>query len=363
MHGEGVPTISGYDCNFTGGLDLNGDEDFDDPGEWLPWAPGALDFWQPPDGYAGGEGNTVMNQDHRVGEAVVPKIGSIAMFEEDDGGSYVYDEDAQQYISVPAGTGTHDRGFFHENADLVVITNDDGSWDAFDGNGFSVKGSLAGAITQTDIYDARQADGSGGRTPVTEIDLAALGASGVFPPNGLLYASHYGMGEGTDAKGVILTNGSELSAPLNVVSEGAVYIEGDYNTVDKKGAAVIGDAVSLLSTAWDGSKGPGVLPVADHTTYNVAIVTGNHETFVGDYNGGLENLPRFHENWGSKNCNIVGSFVNTWYSRYATGKWVYGSDRYKAPRRNWHYDTAFNNVANLPPFTPMAVSAEDVVTW
>ena len=363
MDAEGVTTVSGYDCNFTDGLDLNGDEDFYDPGEWLPWGPGALDLWQPPDGYAGGEGHTVMNQDHSVGEAVVPKIGSIAMFEEDDGGSYVYDADIEQYVSVPIGTGTHDRGFFHDNADLVVITNDDGSWDAFDGSGFSVKGSLGGVVTQTDIYDARQADGSGGRTPVTEIDIGALNASGVFPPNGLLYASHYGMGEGTDAKGVMLTNGSELSAPLNVVSEGSVYVQGDFNTVGKKGAAVIGDAVNLLSNAWDGSKGPGVLPVADHTTYNVAIVTGNHETFVGDYNGGLENLPRFHETWSNKNCNIVGSFVNTWYSRYATGEWVYGGDRYKAPRRNWNYDTAFNSVANLPPFTPMAVSAEDVVSW
>jgi hypothetical protein len=29
----------------------------------------------------------------------------------------------------------------------------------------------------------------------------------------------------------------------------------------------------------------------------------------------------------------------------------------------WDYDPAFNNVAGLPPFTPLAVSAVDVVSW
>ena len=43
--------------------------------------------------------------------------------------------------------------------------------------------------------------------------------------------------------------------------------------------------------------------------------------------------------------------------------WVYGGNRYQAPNRIWTYDTAFNSVLNLPPFTPMAVSADDIVTW
>ena len=363
MDSLGVSTVSGYDSHFTDGLDLNGDGDFYDTDEWMPWAPGALDFWGPPTGYSGGTGNTVMSEDHGVGEAVVPQIGSIAMYEEREGGSFIYDSSTDEYLEVAAGSGTHDPGFFHAKADLVVITKDDGSWDAFDADGFSVKGALAGVVTQDDMYDARQADGSGDRTPITQIDVAALNASGVFPTNGLLYTSHHGMGEGTDAKGVVLTNGSELAAPLTVVTEGALYVHGDYNTVNKKGSSVIGDAVNLLSNAWDGSKSPGNLPVASDTTFNVAIVTGNHETHVNDYNGGLENLPRFHESWSNKKCNIVGSFVNTWFSQYATAKWRYGGDRYKAPKRNWSYDTAFNTVANLPPYTPMAVSAEDIVTW
>jgi hypothetical protein len=171
------------------------------------------------------------------------------------------------------------------------------------------------------------------------------------------------MGTGTDAKGVLLHNGSELAGPLTVVSEGPLYVQGDYNTVNKKGAAVIGDAVNLLSNSWTGSKSKGQLPTASNTTFNMAIVTGNHESFVGHYNGGLENLPRFHEKWSNKDCNIHGSFVNAWQSRYATGHWAYGGDIYQAPRRNWFYDTFFNDVDNLPPFTPRVVTAVDVVSW
>ena len=171
------------------------------------------------------------------------------------------------------------------------------------------------------------------------------------------------MGEGTDAKGVQLVNGAELGSNLTVVTDGAAYVQGDYNTVSKKNAAVMADAVNLLSNAWDGSKVAGTLPIADDTTFNTAIVTGNYVTEGAVYNGGLENLPRFHEAWSNKDCNINGSFVNSWESEFATGLWKYGSDRYKAPRRNWAYDTRFNSVANLPPFTPMAVTAKDVVSW
>ena len=363
MAGFGVTTDSGYDSAFTSGLDINGDGDFYDADEWLPWGPGALETWKEPLGYAGGHGNTVMSDSHGVTEAVVADIESIAMYEEKDGGSYRWDAGTQTYVPSAPGAGTHDPGFFHANADLSIITYDDGSWDAFDGTGISVKALLSTTVKQYSLYDARQASGSGTNTPVTEIDIDKLNASGAFPSNGLLYAAHYGMGTGTDAKGILLKNGEELKAPLSVVSEGSIYVQGDYNTVRKKGASVMADAVNLLSNSWDGRKAPGELPGASETTYNAAIVMGNHESHVGRYNGGLENLPRFHEKWSGVPCNIKGSFVNTWYSRFATGIWKYGGDRYQAPGRNWHYDSDFNTVANLPPFTPMAVTADEVVTW
>jgi len=214
------------------------------------------------------------------------------------------------------------------------------------------------------LYDARQANGLSTKIRVAKLDIGALNGSAGWPTNGLIYAAHYGSSTGFRAKGLQLFNGAELAAPLTVVSENSIYVQGDFNTINKQGAAVIGDAVNLLSNDWDNSKQKGNgLPVAGETTYNVAIITGNQITQGSTYNGGLENLPRFHEKWSGVKCNITGSFVNTWESQYATGAWKYGSDRYTAPIRNWAYDTAFNNVANLPPFTPLAVTAVDVAVW
>lgn len=369
----GVDSDSGYDSDFTEGFDFDEDGFLDGDDDWLPFAAGALDLWDEPEGYADGSGHTVLTGDHDLLEASAPDIGSIAMFEEVDGGDYSLNENTGEYEFAGVGLGTHGKGYFHDNAGLSIIidegTNDfqvfgpDGAETNADGDSYRQLLIDSGAVDLDGIPDMRQSDSQNTDTMVLEIDMALLGAAGLFPDNGLLYAAHYGMGDGTDAKGVLLTNGSELADRLTVACEGSIYLQGDYNTVNKQGASIIGDAVNLLSNAWDGSKTAGNLPTASETTYNCAFITGNYESESGRYNGGLENLPRFHEKWSRKNCNITGSFVNTWDSKYATGDWKYGSDRYKAPRRNWNYDTDFNQVGSLPPFTPMIVNSRQVVSW
>ena len=355
-----VDTVSGYDSNFTDGYDFNGDGDFTDSGEWLPFVAGALEIWDAPDGYAL-TGNTLLTGDHGVSEAVTPNIGSIQMFEASSVGDYFFDSTLDEYVYRGPGAGTHAKGYYHQNSGLsVIISADTNDIRVFDELGNTVPIiDLNGALSMTTIYDARQ----GGDVDLLSVDMDLLSSAVAWPDNGLLYVAHYGMGTGTSARGVELTNGSEIQGGLTVVAEGSLYINGDYNTVNKKGAAVIADAVNLLSNSWDGSKSAGNLPVASETTYNTAIVTGNTTTTLGSYNGGLENLPRFHEKWTTKKCNINGSFVNAWESRYADADWNYGGDYYKAPKRKWYYDEMFNNVENLPPYTPMVVSASDIVRW
>jgi hypothetical protein len=361
----GVPSPSGYDSAFTG-LDLNGNGSYTDPGDWLPFGPGALELWDPPSGYTGGEGHTVLTGEHGVTGATLPGPESTKMFEPAPGGAggnYDWNPTIQQYVPVPPGTGAYQKGFYHGQAGLSVLTLPNGSWVAYDGNGVDVTANLSGVVTTKQMYDARQAGGSANKIWVTQIDMAALNASGKFPSNGLLYAARYGEGTGLLAGGIRLANGAELTGPLTVVSEDPLYIWGDYNTLNKKPAAVIGDAVNLLSNAWNDTKVKGTLPAASPTTFNVAMVTGNHDTSVGGYNGGFENLPRFHENWTGKVCAITGSFVNAWLSQYATGTWAYGGDRYTAPNRQWAYDTSFNDISKLPPFTPVSIALRDVVSW
>jgi hypothetical protein len=365
MNNLGVSTPSGFDSAFTGGYDANANGSFGDPGDWYNWASGAPVYWGPPAGYTNGAGSTVLSGAHGVGEAATPNIGSIRMYDTDPNGAYYFEPASQTYELATAGQGTHSPGYYHANAGLSIITNADGSISAFDATGAEVTADITSAISSVSMYDARQAEGTSASIRLTQIDLTALAATPHWPSNGLVYAAHYGAGNGAAARGVRLVNGAELASPLTVVSENSVYIEGNYNTVEKKGAAVIADAVNLLSNAWDDSKSSSSgLPTATATSYNVALITGNTVTAPGgQYNGGLENLPRFHENWNGVNCRITGSFVNTWSSTYADSPWVIGGNYYRAPTRLWSYDTAFNSVANLPPFTPMAVTAVDVCSW
>jgi len=361
MDAFGVTTDSGYDSDFVDGYDADGDGIYEPgDGDFLPFDAGALEYWDQADGYTEGEGHTLLTGAHGVTEAVAPGINALDMFTEaESGGTHVWDAASGTYVESPGGT--HVRGFFHGEADLVILVMPDGSIQGFDGDGAAVDVPFA---TTESVYDARQ----GGDVPIVKIDLEGLvapadGEELLFPENGLLYVSHYGMGAGDDARGVMLTNGSSIGRALTLATDGAAYVHGDYNVDDKRGCAVIADALNLLSNAWDGSKEVGELPTAAATSYNLAFITGNQITSGSAYNGGLENLPRFHEKWSGVPCRIRGSFVNLWESQYATGEWLYGGDRYQAPIRDWGYDEDFNDPESLPPYTPLVVTARNVVSW
>ena len=130
--------------------------------------------------------------------------------------------------------------------------------------------------------------------------------------------------------------------------------------------AVISDAVNLLSNHWSDDRGPGDsysdIDNASETTYNMAIVTGNVRTpdGGGEYSGGLENLPRFHEKWTGVAANINGAFINLFQSRVATEKWG-KSGVYKPPIRNWLFDPDLLNSSALRNMFPQAVSIDRLV--
>jgi len=175
---------------------------------------------------------------------------------------------------------------------------------------------------------------------------------------------------------VKLTNGDTLPAPTTVVSDDPVYVHGNYNINNKVGAAVIADAVTILSRRWGDIDGDGTFDDdlaysqailndrnAWSTTVNAALMMGNTDTQPGVlYNGGVENVLRFLERWSGDTLTYRGSIIDLWNSSIATGNWIYGSPVYTAPNRDWAFDTDFLDPANLPPGTPTIYTIR-VTSW
>jgi type II secretory pathway pseudopilin PulG len=214
-----------------------------------------------------------------------------------------------------------------------------------------------GTLTTKTFYNARE------QKNVTsyDIDISKLNTSGYFPSNGIIYASRVPV-TGTE-QAVRLVNGSTLAAPLTVATSNPLYIQGSYNTVSKKPAAVFTDALTILSNSRNDANSTKSLSnrVASNTIANVSFLTGNTNSQNSHYGGGLENLPRFLEKWDGKSFTYRGSMIDLWFSQQATGIWSYGS-YYTAPNRDWAFDVDLLNPANLPPGTPL-VNIVQNVSW
>jgi hypothetical protein len=184
-----------------------------------------------------------------------------------------------------------------------------------------------------------------------------------------------------------LVNGSTLSigvcdgvaCGLTVVAENPVYVQGDYNAGTNGNfatafvaAAVIGDAVTLLSDSWNdvnsfafpynlGSR------TAVTTTYRTAVVGGKTIPFQqptvacgssacsADFgtDGGAHNFLRYIENWGGTTLYYKGSLVSLFYSHQGAGTFKCCNTVYSPPTRGYSFQTEFLTPSLLPPRTPM----------
>lgn len=184
-----------------------------------------------------------------------------------------------------------------------------------------------------------------------DIDISGLNSSPYFPDNGIIYAAHTDANNGA----IRLKNGAELAGPLTVATANPLYTWGDYNSVDKKPAAMLCDAFNVLSGAWDDAYSLHALNnrVASSTTVNACLMTGIVPSQGGNYSGGLDNLPRLLEKWTDRTLTYRGSMVVLWESEQATGTYYYGGLYFREPDRDWAFDTMYLNYDNLPPGTPV----------
>ncbi|MFH0827480.1 MAG: hypothetical protein V1923_06345 [Candidatus Omnitrophota bacterium] len=281
---------------------------------------------------------TVKSSVHGVTKLAVPVVGSIQ-----PGGYYAN----QAEVTVENGNIRVGGTLLIEGTDIPAGT----------------------VVIDNDFYDNREAS----YISMTNIDLKKLAGYAPgdpegtpsfpnhLPSNGLIFANNTGT-----APGIRLVSGSQIyrTGGLTVVTNDPLYIQGDYNTVNKQPTAVICDSVNLLSNSWSDANSASSLSsrTASNTTVNTAFIAGVDNTTTGNYNGGLENYPRLHEGWSGKELTIRGSFVELWETQVADGAWAYGGSRYTAPVRLWYYDTDFG-INYMPPFTPWAVEAQRGAWW
>ncbi|GGM16918.1 hypothetical protein GCM10010841_26520 [Deinococcus aerophilus] len=86
----------------------------------------------------------------------------------------------------------------------------------------------------------------------------------------------------------------------------------------------------------------------------------------GPQSGGVHNMMRFHEDWGSNSGDLTypgsavtytytGSLVSLSQPLHAFGTFILGNNRYQPPQRNWTFEEQFRRAENLPPLTPRFV--------
>jgi hypothetical protein len=270
---------------------------------------------------------------------------------------------------------------FYNQAKLIVVVSNT-SITATSGrfNNFATQVSsneVAAMITTTNrFYDAREGKavvpidinvGVFTKWGYTNSNLSAVaGTNGVNS----IYVLDRRTLAGTELMAVRVVNGTDLPiSGLSIATPQPLYVLGHYNqtnsaklgmndTAGTRPAALMADAVTILSQAWkDSASSNGVSGrVAAPTTVNAALLTGVVETAGGNYSGGMENFPRFLETWGSANVfTYNGSMVKMFPSLYATGIWG-KSGVYAPPARRWAYDVNFSDPQKIPPMTPMLLT-------
>lgn len=213
--------------------------------------------------------------------------------------------------------------------------------------------------------------------------------------------------------GFAFSGGNNLPAPLSVVSDQAIYLQGDWNNYPSawQSSAILGDTIATLSnnclspgasdpggvltgqinclipttlpgtaqrpwTRGNVQSGTGFMYRANPTTVKAAFLSltdrsnGNLGTGRGFgttpqiYSGGLNNYMRMVEDWSGQAFNYTGSFVSLGYPIEFSGAYQAGglvNSYYGIPIRNFSYETNFNSFEKLPPLTPRVIYLQQEV--
>ena len=177
-----------------------------------------------------------------------------------------------------------------------------------------------------------------------------------------------------NAASVILPGNTDPAPPENYLPQGGTLTQpGSANALNHIPAAIVSDATTILSNAWNDSQSFATpfaqeSRLATATQIRFALLTGdvitgkngttalNPSPIGGLGNGGVHNFKRFLERWSNVRLNYVGSLVNLFNSRNNNGFFKCCDAVYNPPIRDWSFDTTFVDPNRLPPGTPYIYS-------
>jgi hypothetical protein len=263
--------------------------------------------------------------------------------------------------------------------------------------------AASGDTVESGLYDKRMQEGIN----IVEVDVEKLaiaveanntnywGDSDSLPENwwnGVVYvevstkdgqpARPDGVVVAEDGWAVKLVNGEKIPNPdfgwtkdlygTTFATNAPMYIHGNYNADGNSStgsannpdikdvrkeppAALIADAVTILSNSWDDKdslKSRGSRRTTSFTEVAAAILTGlvpSDKNGWNNYSGGVENFPRFLEDWDTT-LRYRGSMVALFESEVATEPWG-KNDVYDPPKRDWGFNSLYAE-GYYPPGTP-----------
>lgn len=291
-------------------------------------------------------------------------------------------ENVRQIVEMPpvgeSPSSAMGRQRMYNQADLIIKVYDttvEATGPVGLGNSPNLGWSGVSSFVRTNVTFFNKREGKTVKT--TEIDVAALRTwnnSGNTLRTALgrdvksIYVADLRSQTSSTQPGIRMVNGQELPpAGLTVATPDPLYVKGHYNvpssaigtanTANTKPAAFIADAVTVLSTAWNDANSGSSLSSrpASSTTVNAAFLAGIVETTTSSYSGGVENFPRFLEDWSGDTFTYNGSMIVMFPSQIATARWRGTGGTigiYNPPTRNWSFDLNFLQPDRLPPCTP-----------